>query len=60
MDEKPDLVDYYLEKSTDVEICKMADLGDPSADYIFYEVWDEAKRKEVTAQVDKQWKDQWD
>lgn len=60
LDEAENLeVAHLLANASDIEICKAADQGDAAADFIFHSVWDEAKRKSVAAEVDKQWQEQW-
>ncbi|MCX5103410.1 MULTISPECIES: hypothetical protein [unclassified Streptomyces] len=46
-------------EASDLEICQMADLGDPVADEIFYS-WPTERQRAASQAADKRDQEQWD
>ncbi|MFJ5726456.1 hypothetical protein [Streptomyces sp. NPDC093149] len=58
-DEIEDLHSPVYTEASDLEICQMADLGDPVADEIFYN-WPAERQRAASQAADKKDQEQWD
>ncbi|MFC8857951.1 hypothetical protein ACFT5D_33405 [Streptomyces sp. NPDC057144] len=58
-DEVEELHSPIYTEVSDLEICQMADRGDPVADEIFYS-WPTERQRAASQAVDQAWQEQWD